>query len=384
MRDCLEINDIGGLDRYRAVWRDLLAVTPAATFFQSLDWLEVYWRHFGRDKTLRVLLVGDRDRPTGILPLVVHQERRKVGMVRVLSYPLDDWGSFYGPIGANPVETLIAGLTHVKQTEQHWDLLDLRWNPDKDQDAGETWDVMRLFDLNPRCTMRSETAVIDLSGTWEEYLGQRTSKWRNNFRRWKKRLLEAGDVEHIRHRPTGIQSDDIQSDDTDPRWDLYEHCERLAAISWQGASTDGTTLSHDKIRGFLRDAHEVAARAGCLDMNLLSVAGQFVAFAYNYVYEGNVFGLRIGFDPAAAKISPGNMIYAYAIEDSFRRGDEVYDLGPGSLSCKRYWQSSIEPIVQYTHYRPGAIRAQLMKWKGHFDDWRIALAEPKPTPVKAK
>ncbi len=367
MQECWEINDIGGLDRYRSAWRELLAVTPEATFFQSLDWLEVYWRHFGHDKTLRVLLVGDRDRPTGILPLMIHQERRKVGLVRVLSYPLDDWGSFYGPIGPNPVDTLMAGLSHVKQTDQHWDLLDLRWNPDEDKDTAETFEIMRLSDLNPRRTVRAETAVIELAGTWEDYLAKRTSKWRNNFRRARKRLLAAGEVEYTRHRPAGMQSDDA-----DPRWDLYEHCERLAALSWQGSSSDGTTLSHGEIRDFLRDAHEVAARAGCLDMNLLSVAGQVIAFAYNYAYQGNVYGLRLGFDPAAAKISPGNAICAYAFEDSFRRGDRIYDLGPGSLDCKRYWQSSFEPIVQYTYHRPRAIRAQLMKWKGYFDDWRKA------------
>ena len=74
-------------------------------------------------------------------------------------------------------------------------------------------------------------------------------------------------------------------------------------------SSTGTTLSHESIRSFLRDCHTTAARIGCLDMNLLSVAGKFIAFAYNYRYGGDIYGLRIGYDPDASKLSPGNMMY---------------------------------------------------------------------------
>lgn len=367
MYDVAEINDIANLDRYRAVWRELLAETPGASFFQTLEWLEVYWRHSGRQQTLRVLIVGDREKPIGILPLVIRRERRKVGSVRILTYPLDDWGSYYGPIGPLPIDTLLAGLTHVRQTTQGWDLLELRWAPPESDDASETGEVMCLAGFPPRRSVRAETAVIDLSGSWADYLGTHSSKWRNNFRRWEKRLQAAGDVQHIRHRPAGRSHGD-----EDPRWDLYEHCERLAAISWQGSSTTGTTLSHATTREFLRDVHEVAARNGCVDMNLLSLSGQVIAFAYNYYFNKRIEGLRVGYDPEMSTLSPGNLLYAQAIEDSFRRGDRLYDLGPGSLDCKRQWCSRIEPILQYTYYDPRSFRAQLMKWKGRLEDSRTS------------
>jgi CelD/BcsL family acetyltransferase involved in cellulose biosynthesis len=53
--DVREINDLDGLAEYRSAWSDLLDQTPGASFFQSLDWLEVYWRHFGAGQKLRVL-----------------------------------------------------------------------------------------------------------------------------------------------------------------------------------------------------------------------------------------------------------------------------------------------------------------------------------------
>ena len=115
-----EIDDPEQLADRRLLWNALLPQTPGATFFQSLDWLEVYCRHFAAAERLRALVVSADDRPVGILPLVVQTERTRLGQVRTLTYPLHDWGTFYGPIGPNPTATLMAGLRHVRRTPRDW------------------------------------------------------------------------------------------------------------------------------------------------------------------------------------------------------------------------------------------------------------------------
>ena len=362
MYEVTEINHISALNGLREQWNELLAETKGATFFQTLEWLEAYWKHFGARKRLQVLLVGPASRPVGILPLVVHREQRKVGTVRLLTYPLDDWGSYYGPIGAQPYETLLAGLQYVHQNKKRWDLLDIRFVPQGSRDTASTAEIMKLTDFEARSSVRDETSIIDMAGGWDEYLTTRTSKWRNNFRRWTRRLNELGQVRYVRHRP--------EAGSDDYRWDLYEECERIASLSWQGSSDDGTTLSSAGIRDFLRDAHTAATRLGCLDVNLLRLNEQYVAFAYNYSYRGQVYGLRIGYDPELSRFSLGNLLYAYTIKDSYARGDDLYDMGTGSLHIKRHLRSRVEPVMQHTYYNPRSIRSRLLKWKGRFDDRR--------------
>ena len=97
----------------------MLPRTSAASFFHSFDWLEIYWRHFGDGQRLRVLVVRAGGEPLGILPLVVRSERTRLGTVRTLTYPLHDWGTFYGPIGPNPTATLLAGFApHQRRAAQ--------------------------------------------------------------------------------------------------------------------------------------------------------------------------------------------------------------------------------------------------------------------------
>lgn len=363
-----EINRIGDLAGLRADWWGLLHATPRASFFQSLEWLEAYLRHFGRGQRLRVLAAESGGSLVGVLPLVVRRETTKVGPLRYLTFPLDHWGSFYGPVGPAPVDVLVAGLAHLRETGLRGDVLEFRWVGGHEDECDGVEAALAASGYEPQVSDFEPTAVIDLAGGWDAYLTSRKSKWRNNLRRCERRVAELGEVAYERFRPEA-------GDGVNPRWDLYEDCLQIAASSWQAASRTGTTLTHATVAAFLRDVHAVAARSGCIDLNLLRVDGRPVAFAYNYVFRGNVFGLRAGYDPAVRDAGAGNLLYARAIEDSFRRGDWRYDLGPGSLECKRALLTDVMPVSRVTCCRRWSPRQQLLRLKRQWDG--RAAAPPK-------
>ncbi|MBN2474338.1 MAG: GNAT family N-acetyltransferase [Pirellulales bacterium] len=358
-----EVNDIYELAGYRLHWSSLLPQTPNATFFQSLDWLETYWRHFGGNERLRVLVVSSDARPVGILPLVVRTETTRVGPVRVLTYPLHDWGTFYAPIGPNPTATLTAGLRHIRQSRRDFDLFDLRWVDLDGCDRRRTERAMRRAGFDPRKQAWNRAPQVDLSGDWDEYWDSRSKKWRHNVCRLQRRLDEQGDVRHLRYRPRSAAEGG-----GDPRWDLYEACLRVAERSWQSSASNGTTLCDASVRDYLRDTHAAAARSGSLDLNLLLLGGRPIAFAYNYHYRGHVCELRKGFDPEFAKLRPGVALTRLMLEDSFQRADRCHDMGSGSLAVKRPWQTSIATSYRYTHFPLFVPRVQLLRMKRWLQD----------------
>ncbi len=201
-----EFNDLADLRGYRHVWNDLLGRTPGASFFQSLDWLETYWAHFAADQRLRVLLVGSPERWIGILPLVIRKRHRKgLGSLRILTYPLDDWGSFYGPIGTNKSATLLLALDHVRRTERAWDLIELPWVDALGDDAGDTQWALDRAGFHAIAERWQTSAIVDLAAYhhWEAYWASRTARWRNNVRRSAKKLAQHGEVSYFRYRPAG-------------------------------------------------------------------------------------------------------------------------------------------------------------------------------------
>ena len=177
-------------------------------------------------------------------------------------------------------------------------------------------------------------------------------------------ICAEGDIEHVRYRPDGEQAGDA-----DPRWDLYDTCVEIAENSWQGSSTDGTTLSHVEVRDFLRDCHATAARAGSLDLNLIYINGQPAAFAYNYCYHGWVHSLRLGFDSEVSNKGVGRLLMGRMIRDSIERGDRQIDLGIGTLDCKQYWLTSLANSYRYVYYSPSSAKARLLQLSNRVSRW---------------
>ena len=363
MAEVTEIRSMEELASYRLVWHSLLLKTRNATFFQSLDWLETFWQHFGADKQLRVLIVSAEGQTIGILPLVVVTEPTRVGPVRFLTYPLQDWGSFYGPIGPNPTATLVAAMRHLRETRRDWDVMDLRWIDCDRSDRGRTEQAMAQVGFRPRKQPWMRGSVVDLPETWDEYWRARPSRWRENVRRCRRRLEDLGNVTYVRYRPQGIACGDA-----DPRWDLFDACIAIAKKSWQSESATGNTICSAEVEAFLRDAHEAAVRAGAVDLNLILVDGQPVAFAYNYHMNGRVFGLRKGYDPAFRAGSPGVVLDHMMLEDGHGRGDVHYDLGVGAYEAKRHWITGEATSFRMTHFRGDVARAQVLRFKRWYQD----------------
>lgn len=373
MVEVVEINDVEELSHYRLLWNLLFPATPHASFFLTFDWLDVYWRHFGDGQKLRVLVVFSAGEPLGILPLCVRTERYRLTKARVLTYPLDNWGTWYGPIGPNPAATMLAAMQHIRRTPRDWDMIELRWVAADASEGGKSARALRVAGLLSEKKEYQSTSLVDLPASWDEFQTQKSPSLRRQFRRTLRETFEHGQAEYIRHRPAPADEDD-----GDPRWDLYAMCESAALASWQSAVDQGNTLTHERVRDYFHAAHAAAARLGMVDMNLLLVDGRPAAFLYGYHCQGNVAALRTGFDASIAS-GLGSALTLKSIEDSCRRGDHAIDFGPGEREHKRRLRTRIESTYRLTYTPLTSWRSQAVRWtrwaKNHW---------PKPRVVDAK
>jgi CelD/BcsL family acetyltransferase involved in cellulose biosynthesis len=358
MVEVVEINDIEELSQFRLLWSSLFPATPNASFFLTYDWLEANWRHFGHDQKLRVLIPYAAGQPLGILPLCVRIEKHRFSTVRVLTYPLDNWGTWYGPIGPNPAATMMAATQHLRSTPRDWDMIELRWVAADGTSGGKTARALRMAGMLSEKAEYESTSIVEFPNTWDEYLTSKSHPVRRQFRHAIRELLESGRATYIRHRPAPATEGD-----GDPRWDLYDMCEQVAQASWQSEVTHGNTLTHERVRQFFRDAHAAASRLGMVDINLLVVDGKPASFLYSYHYNGHVSTLRTGYDASLSGL--GSALFFKSIEDSYRRGDRSIDFGTGEREHKRRLRSRTESTYRLTFtpihsWRSQAVR--LTRW----------------------
>lgn len=360
MASVTEINDIHSLGAYRMTWNALFAETPDATFFQTFDWLSIYWQHFGEEMKLRVLVVEAGGRTIGIVPLCVKTQWHKLGPLRTLCYPLDGWGNVFGPIGANPAATMAIAMKHVAKSRRDWDRIELDWIAHESADRGRSQRAMELAGMQPTMEPSAATSIIDLPGSFEEYLASRSSKFRHEVRRHIRRAIDAPTARYLRCRPRPASQGD-----GGPNWEMFERCLEIARASWQSNSSDGNTLCHGEYEGFYRDTHAAAARLGMLDMNVLFVEDRAVAFNYNYVCRGRVLGLRMGYDPQHAPKGAGLALVAMLVRDGCDQGDVQVDLGIGGQDFKRRLRTGECPTHRLVHTPRGSWRSQAVRL-GHW------------------
>lgn len=370
MREVRKYDLLDELEELRPVWDRLLRQTPGATFFQSFDWLSACWRHFGRGAQFRALVVRRGTEVEGIVPLVVRRERSRVGSLRVLGYPLDNWGSFYGPISPEPAATLAAAMGFLRRQQRDWDVLELRWAGFPGTDHRIVARAMHEAGFQAYQTIWDWTAVVDIQGTWQAYHDSRSRLWRRNLRAARRRLEKQGRLEIVRYRPAGREAGQ-----SDPRWDLYDACEEVARHSWQAVAPNGTTLCDEPVRAFLREVHQAAAAAGAVDLNLLVLDGRALAFVYNYVWRGYVYGLRAGFN-SAARQGAGSLLLAEVVRGCFEQNDWMFDMGIGSLEAKRHLMTRRIPIFRYSHYALPPLRTQLLRMRRWAEDRRLRAVQP--------
>lgn len=341
----------GELREIEPLWRSQYDLTTNAQFFQSWEWLANYWSEFGADQQLLVAVVEEDSGPVGIVPWVIRRDRSGVGHLRRIVYPLDNWGTSYGPLGTRPRDTLAAAFRCLADSPLPWDLIDLCWvSPEHSQEMVEAWRDARL--PFQQC-LWSHLGQIDLTNGWDHYWRERSSKWRNNQRRADRTVAERGQVDITHWRPLPGETDD--------RWDLYDACERVAEASWQGACPSGNTLNHPEVRGYLRKVHHEAVQAGAVHLSLLTLNGQPAAFTYNFVRRGYVLGLRTGYDLRFQDAGVGAVLMRETIRECSRLGDHTFDLGESPSPYKQHWATHFVDSWRFRHASRGSLGAQLMR-----------------------
>ncbi len=358
--DCLE-----QLVPLRPVWNQLWRQTPGTSFFGSWEWHDCFWRHFGRGKQLRVLVWWCGEEVRGILPLIIAREWTKAGPLRFLTYPLQNWGTFYTPLGPEPQQTLAVALKWLLEHRRGWDVLELRWVPLRGEQSRATRAALGQLGLEAVETIMEYSPMIQLPRSWDEYLASRSSKWRNSWRRAVKRVQRAGKVSWLRYRPRGERFEEV-----DPRWDLFEQALEVSRRSWQAHSTDGTTLCHPQVLPFFRDLHQAAVRLGAVELALLYLDGRPVAYHYNLIHQRCLFGLRTGYDQQYRHLGVGMVAIARLLQDSIQRGDVTLDMGAPQSLFKEQLATDMVPVARYTWAAPGGLRARLYQWKRRRDQRR--------------
>lgn len=179
------------------------------------------------------------------------------------------------------------------------------------------------------CRGRSPVGVVDILHDWDRYQQSWSGNHRSAVRRSYKKLCQAGEV-----RTERFSSFD------DPLEELLLTAFEIEDRSWKGKA--GTSvLRSPGILDYMVDEAKQTARSGHLDLWLLYLDDQPVAFEYCHLAKGVCFSHKIGYDQAYARFGPGRLL-RYLQMETFHadRSCQQFDMLGNLCPAKAKWATS--------------------------------------------
>lgn len=307
-------------------WDELAdAVAPGQPFYRHA-FIRIWLDNFAPREDVRVLVQRDAaGRLTAVLPLVLRRTSFYGVPVQELASAGNEHSCRFELLARDPAIAAPAMLTHVL-AQREWDVFRVIDVPAR----GAAWKLLESARARglPHGTWDSLLSpTVLLSGSWEDYQGRISSKFRANVRRRRRKLEEKGEVTLERY--TGGS-------------ELMHRLEEgfaLEASGWKGAR--GSAMGQDPAtRGFYMELARTAAAEGSLVLSFLRLDGRAVAFHFALVRDGHYFLLKPAYDESMSDCSPGQLLMEEVLRDCFARGLREFDfLGP-DMVWKRDWTST--------------------------------------------
>ena len=338
------ISSFDDIPIFGKAWDRLVDEAPEGSVFQTFDWQTAWWRMFGENRKLRIILVKEgEDHLVGILPLYIEYVNilPLVGVrrIRLVGYggdtAPDDLGAIVsaGADSAQVSALLADGLMSIRSQ----------------------WDIAVFEDLEPNSPLipalqnRSEgkieikggarIAFVELPRSWDEYLGKLSSNRRWKLRRGRTRLNKR--TPYRFHVVADRNELDV----------FYPELIRLHHDRWQHRSqTFG--FSSDRYVEFHRSVMADMLARDCLRFMLLISKDGVIAANYCYRWKGAFYFFQGGFARAYEPYRLGEVMMGHAIEQAISEGMHSFDMLRGEHDYKKSLTDQVRKRTHLHVYRP--------------------------------
>ena len=126
---------------------------------------------------------------------------------------------------------------------------------------------------------------------------------------------------------------------------------RVEALSWKGAR-DTAIASDARTRRFYDAVARWASTRGWLRLAFLRLDGRAIAFQFDLQADRTYYSLKIGYDPAFDRYSPGKLLAYAMVARAVSTGLATYELLGLDEPWKERWTSTFRAYVRFQAYAP--------------------------------
>jgi len=346
---CLEISVIrskAGLGNLKNEWVKLIARSNAHVF-QTIEWIQNWWKHFGGDHELHIVTLRREDTLIGIAPFFIEIEKifgvKEYRTLRFLgdrlpvgnndptfnNYSPSDYLGIISDFNCEEevAEALFKYLSIIKNDCHFFEFNEL---PENGLFMQKIYPRIAESDWVFQSQKMEICPFIQLPASIDEYMGSLTSKERYN-------------IKHAKRAVTDKKLFEIKSVTSSKELeDAFESFIALHKQRWEQKGMPGI-FTTGKYQAFLEDVLWSFFTKGYL--NIMTAADKKEnCFAVDLTFEFNsrIYGYQKGFDANSefAKYSPGRSLTYFILCRAIANDRETYEMLRGSESYKMRWATT--------------------------------------------
>jgi CelD/BcsL family acetyltransferase involved in cellulose biosynthesis len=329
-----EIKTEEGLLILKDAWNRLSESAESPNVFMTFDWFRAWNQRFTQEnpsgRRLNVLVIKKADTVVGISPLV----RRKVSRFGFGARKVEFVGreADYNDLvlGDNPAGQSEAIVEFLAQTQDQWDLINLRDLRDTENTIARVENALARVGLNYRLIPEEERCpYLAIDAPWSDMLTRRSPSSRHVFRNQQSRL-DRMDAE-------GLHVRIIENPRDEPGL-----LGKLVALESQ-KQVDGKLSPPvmGKYPEVFQSLFDTLGPRGWLYIALMELGERPLAWRFGFRCGKKLWGYLTAYDPAFSHLSPGTMLIPAVVDYGLSRGCNEYDFLRGEELYKMRWSTGV-------------------------------------------
>lgn len=353
------ISDLHAFCSVEAEWEALLKSSGQRTVYLSHRWIAGWLRFFGKEKQLWILIVKERGRWIGAAPLVETVQHWHGIPVRILHFPISlASGNLRSDfiLSAPHEKAASEMLRYLEQQSPGWDRWELSGLPEDSTAARVLNDFLAGSPFHSSSLQPQHAFYyLPISGTFDEFLYNKSVRFNKTLRNCENRLKQAGTVVH-----RTLKGRDEMMKGVELLFDLEARSSK--------AKQKGMIRLEGDLQDFFRYVAEAFGKAGDGQIDLLEINGVAVAILFSLQVEGSLFLLYTCYDPSVSSVSPGLLLIRKVLENAWSQGLREIDFN-GWTPNVLLWADQSRPFLKGNVYNR-AFRSRLVRF------WESTASSP--------
>ena len=301
-------------------WSTLLASSNHSVF-ATWEWLSIWWKHFGNNRKLKILLAEENNELIGIAPLMYSVESM-FGLLRgkfeFIGTPDSDYNNFVIKQEKSKNEEIFdLFLKYLNSVPEKWDFLNL-------MDIPEYSECIPFFKRAANLKQLTKCHYFLVPKSYEAFLKSLNYKQRGSVNNTMNKIKKNFSADLIDYSSPSMYAEGL-------RFLIELNKKRWASVGLCGA------FPNENVCNFHFDIAQSFAKKGILGLYILKFNGKPVSGSYGFRYQSKYYAYLNGFDPEYSKFGVGSVLVPYLVDEFVKEGLTEFDFLRGDENYKLRW-----------------------------------------------